>query len=575
MTPKDDTPRSQPQASISGKITKDDGISLEQAKLTLLDQQQNVAGETQTDAEGNYAFEGIPLDKYSLKIEKKSFKTALLKELDLRDERERMVDHSLKEFVADDTNKSVPWVGVAFWVIIFIAVGYNYFNIGEKLSKVENLQIMARQYVKGESIVIDGKMEFEGHRFSEFTVWALAVDENGNSISPKLKLVDSTGYFSFHPIPLREFGDPNEPRIIDINVAGKVRLLDEKTVAQGEALLELNTYQLDVVASVHQQGGDWIVEGKVISKEPQLNELELAVIAKNGREERYSPDTDTIIPGSNKFLMKPIPGWFVKDTIDSGAEITVLASANTVGDSQNRLHGKQILNLGSSKKIRSIDLSITPFIIIPLLFFFSVLLAIIEFKDNNLAFKYYSAIILAFIFTGIMIAYIVVGLRNVNKMGLEEHEEVASLGVASIFYGTYVNGIEPQWLFSLTSPSRNELQAGENNLSKGFGAPLWVLLLSVIGAGLFTINIIVEGVKERIGSMTVDKVRKTIQKIILHEFYVFFSPIGAIFVYQLLVAGGAASQYITVAIAVLAAGLALNLLLEKALDIINKNLKAT
>ena len=74
--------------------------------------------------------------------------------------------------------------------------------------------------------------------------------------------------------------------------------------------------------------------------------------------------------------------------------------------------------------------------------------------------------------------------------------------------------------------------------------------------------------------MTVDKVRKTIQKIILHEFYVFFSPIGAIFVYQLLVAGGAASQYITVAIAVLAAGLALNLLLEKALDIINKNLKS-
>jgi hypothetical protein len=423
-------------------------------------------------------------------------------------------------------------------------------------------------------VVIDGKMEFEGHSFSEYAVWALASDEDGNSISPKLKKVDSAGYFSFHPIAMKEFGDPKDPRIIDINVFGKVKLLDEKTVAKGETLLKLNTYQLQVVASVHEKEGDWIVEGKVISRETPLNDLKLAVIAKNSREESYSPDTDSIFSSNNKFVMQPIPAWFVKDTIDSGADISITASGYVGNNYQNRLFGKQILHLGSAKKIRSIDLSIAPFIIIPLLFFFSVLLAIIEFKDNNLAFKYYSAIILAFIFTGIMIAYIVVGLRNVNKMGLEEHQEVASLGVASIFYGTYVNDIEPQWLFSLTAPSQNELQTGENNLSKGFGAPLWVLLLSVIGAGLFTINIIVEGVKERIGSMTVDKVRKTIQKIILHEFYVFFSPIGAIFVYQLLVAGGAASQYITVAIAVLAAGLALNLLLEKALDIINSNLKS-
>jgi hypothetical protein len=575
MVPKDDTHRSQPQASISGKITTDDGLSLEKARLTLIDQQQNKIDETETDAEGKYAFEGLPLDRYSIKIEKQGFETALLEELDLKDGRERMVDHSLKGLVPKSENKNIPWVGVAFWVIIFIAVGYNYFNIGEKLSKIENLQILARQYVNGDAIVIDGKLEFEGNRFSEYSVWALAEDENGNTISPKVKKVDSTGYFSFQPIPINEFGNPQVPRIIDITVGGKVKLLDEKTTAKGEAKLQLNTYQLDVVASVNQQEGKWVVEGKVLANEAPLRDLKLSVIAKNGREESYSPDTDTIFQGSNKFIMKPIPGWFVKDTTDSGAEISVHASGYIEGDDPSRLFGKQILTLGSGKKIRSIDLSIAPFIIIPMLFFFSVLLAIIEFKDNSLAFKYYSAIILAFIFTGIMIAYIVVGLRNVNKMGLEEHEEVASLGVASIYYGTYVNGVDPQWLFSLTSPSKKELNAGEQNLSKGFGAPLWVLLLSVIGAGLFTINIIVEGVKERIGSMTVDKVRTTIQKIILHEFYVFFSPIGAIFVYQLLVAGGAASQYITVAIAVLAAGLALNLLLEKALDIINKNLKAT
>ena len=134
MTPKDDTRTSQPQASISGKITTHDGLSLEQAKLTLLDQQQNIIGETQSDAGGNYAFEGIPFDSYSLKIEKDNFETGLWKELDLRDDRERRVDYSLKELVPQSTNKNVPWVGVVFWVIIIVAVAYNYFNIDRRTS---------------------------------------------------------------------------------------------------------------------------------------------------------------------------------------------------------------------------------------------------------------------------------------------------------------------------------------------------------------------------------------------------------------------------------------------------------
>ena len=73
MAPKTDTSPNQSQASLSGKISKHDGLSLEQAKLTLIDSQDHVVGETESDAEGNYAFEGVPLDNYSLKIEKKNF----------------------------------------------------------------------------------------------------------------------------------------------------------------------------------------------------------------------------------------------------------------------------------------------------------------------------------------------------------------------------------------------------------------------------------------------------------------------------------------------------------------------
>jgi hypothetical protein len=43
-----------------------------------------------------------------------------------------------------------------------------------------------------------------------------------------------------------------------------------------------------------------------------------------------------------------------------------------------------------------------------------------------------------------------------------------------------------------------------------------------------------------------------------------FSPLGAIFIYQLMVAAGAVGQPITVAIAALGAGSTMNLLLDKA-----------
>ena len=43
-----------------------------------------------------------------------------------------------------------------------------------------------------------------------------------------------------------------------------------------------------------------------------------------------------------------------------------------------------------------------------------------------------------------------------------------------------------------------------------------------------------------------------------------FSPLGAIFVYQLMVAAGAVGQPITVAVAALGAGSTMNLLLDKA-----------
>jgi hypothetical protein len=141
--------------------------------------------------------------------------------------------------------------------------------------------------------------------------------------------------------------------------------------------------------------------------------------------------------------------------------------------------------------------------------------------------------------------------------------EIVSLGFA------HISQSNNEWLFCLTSP----LNLGQS----GFWVPLWVLLLSVIGASLFTVLIIVNQIKERPDFTKLEKTggpdneelkkfQKTIKDIVLHQFYMIFSPLGSVFVYQLLVIGDAATKPVTVAIAALASGPALNLIFDRAIN---------
>ena len=100
----------------------------------------------------------------------------------------------------------------------------------------------------------------------------------------------------------------------------------------------------------------------------------------------------------------------------------------------------------------------------------------------------------------------------------------------------------------------------------GFGAPLWVVLLAVIGAGLLTVSIIVKEIKDRPDYKNQDQVRESDQVIVRHQFFILFAPLGAIFIYQALVIAEAATSPITVAIGVLGAGASLTVLMKKAVD---------
>lgn len=51
-----------------------------------------------------------------------------------------------------------------------------------------------------------------------------------------------------------------------------------------------------------------------------------------------------------------------------------------------------------------------------------------------------------------------------------------------------------------------------------------------------------------------------------HQFFICFAPLGAIFVYQLLVAAGSITEPVTVAFATLGAGAGLNYILVRAIN---------
>jgi hypothetical protein len=170
----------------------------------------------------------------------------------------------------------------------------------------------------------------------------------------------------------------------------------------------------------------------------------------------------------------------------------------------------------------------------------------VAFLGRGTRWAYKSAMALAFLLTGVMIIAISAGLSYVHTTG--DKNEVLSLGFASLFRGQYVRQAEPEWLFSLTAPhglfrsateapvnpakapdpkakapalpahpggeeapilpnpgkppdakarsSALDANAGSDEkreplLVHGFGAPLWVLLLAVIGVALRTMSIIV------------------------------------------------------------------------------------
>ncbi|MFV1979531.1 MAG: hypothetical protein ACC655_00115 [Rhodothermia bacterium] len=322
---------------------------------------------------------------------------------------------------------------------------------------------------------------------------------------------------------------------------------------------DLGQSDFTVVAAPIYEDSVWTVSGRVLTKSGGAGDLVVWAVASNDAGHGFA--SDPVLTDSNGFFrLTGIPPSFSTnvDTVVLVNRLTITATARPDGsgpDYSDYDPGETELSIGSATSSRIVTVPGLAPALLAVAFLASILAAYlpISFKAN-----YLTSVTVAFFFVVLMVGYIAAGMGHVTRItsGLEQ-TEVLSLGIGYIYNGKYVD--EPQvaneWIFSLTS------KPDEGSSLSGFGAPLWVILLAVLGAGLYTLSTLVEGITSVPASAA--ELAPKLHAIVLHQLYVFFAPIGAIFVYQLVVAADAAREPLTVGFSVLAAGVGFTWILRR------------
>jgi hypothetical protein len=332
--------------------------------------------------------------------------------------------------------------------------------------------------------------------------------------------------------------------------------------------LGIGVKKFQIVSTAKQDSSNWYITGRVLLRDEGTPvAAHVWAIAVDNWGNSLSPAADSTANGEYK--IGPIPVRFSEDTTREATDVTIYATARLRSkDEAQVVKGEESLRLSKFGRIRWTEPSPLVLLSIGLIFVITLIVGLINpERPKPKRTQYFTLALLSFLFTITMIWTIALGLRNVNVSSRQG--DVISLGFANIYEGSYVKGLAPEWLFSLTSPSL----PAPNEPTSGFGAPLWVVLLAVLGAGIFTISLLVKHVKDPLDYNDPTKFRVRIEELVRHQFYILFSPLGAVFVYQLIVAAGAAGTQVTVAIAILAAGVAINILLDKAVAAVQGVLK--
>jgi hypothetical protein len=334
---------------------------------------------------------------------------------------------------------------------------------------------------------------------------------------------------------------------------------------------------------------DWRVEGyTLVDGKPKQVDYVYAVVTlrnePNGNRVYLGPaDTADADPGkAGKFTIGGIPASLASlSTGELGTHrvITIIAGKEPMemGEPMGKetaLTAKMVLELGATYARPELASGIVVLLtIIGSLFVLGVGWGLL-FRPGDpkpLRWKYSASVVLAFAFAIIIVIAFAAMLYEFRPDDASGARNTTSLGFATIYEGQYSRDLPSGLIFSLTEPP----PAGENQ-TLGFAAPLWVLLLSVIGTGLITITLVVGEIASpppfddvtsqdaEVAKKAMQSIRNRIKRFVENQTFLLASPFVGIFVYQAVREGaGAETQVLAVAIAALGAGPTLNLLLKK------------
>jgi hypothetical protein len=328
--------------------------------------------------------------------------------------------------------------------------------------------------------------------------------------------------------------------------------------------------KLDVVTSAVRDTfvSQWNISGRVVhTDDGRPMRVRVWAVAVDPAGNRFSPPED-ITDSAGRFQLEPIPAFLTRDTAQANLATEVTVHASTIAaDDSTRLLGQENLRLSAAGRVRWTSPDPFALIFIGILFLSTVIIGLVQSGKSDWArrTKYFALVVLSLLFTLTMIVVIAVGLKNVNEDS--RAGDVISLGFANIYQGSYVKDVPPEWLLSFTAPEPSALGA----VSHGFGVPLWLLLVAVLGSGVYTIALLVKHVNEEPGDEK--EYRARVGNLVSHQFYMLFSPLGAVLIYQLMVAAGSASVQVTVAFVIFAAGVAANALLDQAVKKVQEVLR--
>jgi hypothetical protein len=269
----------------------------------------------------------------------------------------------------------------------------------------------------------------------------------------------------------------------------------------------------------------------------RIKDISVFAVSTDRSGNRFSPiPTMTNDNGSFTFD-KPI-------TLDprirnNTAEVKIYAQSG-------ELSGKDTVTIGREGFNRTIPIGGLTLLALPVIFIISIIVAIVQVGTaRSLRCQYYGSILLALLFSFTMLAYLMVGLARIDEKG--SPGEIFKIGFLNIFHGSYANGGAQSWIVSLTSDAVSTDAVSPEAIPPGLGAPLWVILMSVIGSASYTMLLLVAQIPSRIPFEDSDDIRKRVHQIAVHQFYVLVAPLGAILIYQTLVVAEAASQDVAVA----------------------------